>query len=301
MIRDFFVPSNEDAGSPFLLPEVEDENFEFRSNMIQWVQQACSFHGLLSEYPNDHVRTFVRICNALKIRGLTADDIKLRIFPFTLMDRAQTWLNSLPDNSIDSWNTMRQAFLSEYFPPSKVAQLQQAIINFQQHSTENPCEAWKRFKELLKKCPQHGIGEQMQMTVFYNGLLPDARATLDASSGGTFMMKTVRGGRQLLDDMASNYVKWQPEPRVIQKKAGVFEVNEATLLQAQIAALTKQVADVKAPKVENCEICSGNHKAENCNATLESVQYVKNQGNYGNYNNFGNQWKGQSSNSWNPQ
>ncbi len=70
--------------------------------------------------------------NMIKIRGLTADDVKLRVFPFTLMDQAQAWFNNLPDNSIDSWNTMRQAFLSEYFPPTKAAHFRQTIMNFQQ-------------------------------------------------------------------------------------------------------------------------------------------------------------------------
>ncbi len=88
MLRDYFVPYDEDTGSPLVYPEVEAENFELRSNMIQWVQQACSFHGLPNEDPNDHIRTFIRVCNTIKIRGLSADDIKLRIFLFTLVDEA---------------------------------------------------------------------------------------------------------------------------------------------------------------------------------------------------------------------
>ncbi len=115
------------------------------------------------------------------------------------------------------------------------------------------------------------------------------------------MMKTVSEARKLLDNMASNYAKWQSESRSLPKKAGVFEVDQATYLQAQISALTKQIADLKTPKIEGCEICSGNHKAENCTATLESVQYVRNQGNFASNNNYGNQWRGQPSNSWNPQ
>ncbi len=86
---------------------MEADNFELRSNMIQWVQQACTFHGLPNEDPNDHLRTFTRICNTIKIRGVKDDDIKLRLIPFTLMDRAQTWLNSLENKSIDSWEKMR--------------------------------------------------------------------------------------------------------------------------------------------------------------------------------------------------
>ena len=257
-------------------------------------------HGLPFEDPNDHLKTFSRVCNTFKIHGLTQDDIKLRLFPFTLQDQSQAWLNSLPNNSINSWNGLRQAFLSKYFPPSKAAHYRQAIMTFQQHGNETLYESWDRFKELIRKCPQHGLEEQLQLGIFYNGLLPDTRASLDAASGGTFMMKTVDEAKQLLDNMTSNHYKWQTDSRSLPKKAGVYEVDSTILLQAQVAALTKQIAEMNKPKLDTCEFCSGNHKAENCNAIMESVQFMRNQGNFGNFNNFGNQWKGSSSNSWNP-
>ncbi len=49
----------------------------------------------------------------------------------------------------------------------------------------------------------------MQLTTFYNSLLPDAKVILDASAGGSFMMKTVSEAKKLLDNMASNHDKWK--------------------------------------------------------------------------------------------
>ncbi len=86
MLRDYFLPSEEKSGSPLVYPNVEAENFKLKSNMIQRVQQACSFLGLPNDDSNDHLRIFIRVCNTIKIRGLTDEDIKLRIFPFTLVD-----------------------------------------------------------------------------------------------------------------------------------------------------------------------------------------------------------------------
>ena len=140
----------------------------------------------------------------------------------------------------------------------------------------------------------------IQLGIFYNGLLPETRTSLDASSGDTFMMKTVEGAKELLDNMASNFYTWQTDSRNLPKKAGVYEVDSTTLLQSQIAALTKQIAELKTPKADVCEICSGSHKSEFCNATVESVQYVRNQGNFTNFSNFnnpGNQWRTQPFNS----
>ncbi len=163
-------------------------------------------------------------------------------------------------------------------------------------------KAWKHFKELIKKCPHHGIEEQMQLTTFYNSLLPDAKVILDASTGGSFMMKTVKEARKLLDNMAANHDKWQVESRTQNRKAGIYEVDRSTFMQDQIAILSKQIADLKAQKSETCTICSGNHNSANCNATVESVQYIKGQGAYGNgNNNIQNHWRSQASNSWNQQ
>ena len=160
-------------------------------------------------------------------------------------------------------------------------------MNFQQLGSETMYEAWKRFKELMKKCPQHGVEDQMQLTIFYNSLFPDAKVILDASAGGSFMMKTVSSAKKLLDDMASNHAKWQVESRSQPKKAGVYEIDQPTFIQAQLAALSKQVSDLKIQnqRVETCILCSGNHSTLNCTATMESVQYVRNQGNFSNYNN----------------
>ena len=70
-----------------------------------------------------------------------------------------------------------------------------------------------------------------------------------------------------------------------------------------MAVLSKQVSDLKIQnqRTETCILCSGNHNTTNCTVTMESVQYVRNQGNFGNYNNVQPQWKGQVNNSWNSQ
>ncbi|GKE97060.1 pyruvate dehydrogenase (acetyl-transferring) kinase, mitochondrial [Tanacetum coccineum] len=44
------------------------------------------------------------------------------------------------------------------------------INNFQQEPDETLYQAWKRFKELLMKCPQHYLTEMQEVILFYNGL-----------------------------------------------------------------------------------------------------------------------------------
>nr|GEU69444.1 hypothetical protein [Tanacetum cinerariifolium] len=46
------------------------------------------------------------------------------------------------------------------------------------------CEAWDRFKELLRACPHHGFSELTQIDTFYNGLTEQDQDSLNAAAGG---------------------------------------------------------------------------------------------------------------------
>ncbi|MCH92537.1 putative athila retroelement ORF1 protein, partial [Trifolium medium] len=46
------------------------------------------------------------------------------------------------------------------------------INNFEQGDSETLCDAWERFKLLLKKCPKHGFDGLSQMQMFTQGLRP---------------------------------------------------------------------------------------------------------------------------------
>ena len=42
-----------------------------------------------------------------KYKEVEGDIAKLKLFPFSLTERAKEWLLSLPKNSIDSWNNAK--------------------------------------------------------------------------------------------------------------------------------------------------------------------------------------------------
>ncbi|GKB03084.1 hypothetical protein Tco_0831173 [Tanacetum coccineum] len=54
------------------------------------------------------------------------------------------------------------------------------INNFQQEPDETLYQAWKRFKELLMKCPQHYLTEMKEVILFYNGLDIPTRQILNS-------------------------------------------------------------------------------------------------------------------------
>ena len=85
------------------------------------------------------------------------------------------------------------------------------IANFAQLESEPLYEAWERYKDLLRRCPHHGLPKWMQVQNFYNGLNASTRTLIDAASGGAFMCKSQDDAYNLLEEMAMNNYQWPNE------------------------------------------------------------------------------------------
>jgi len=86
-LHEFSVPSTDSvATGPNI--NVGDVNFELKSSLINMVQ-ASPFYGKPNEDANAHLQNFLELCNTVVIRGVTADVIKIRLFPFSLLGKAK--------------------------------------------------------------------------------------------------------------------------------------------------------------------------------------------------------------------
>ncbi|KAI3816829.1 hypothetical protein L1987_16534 [Smallanthus sonchifolius] len=155
---------------------------EFDEVVVDEVEEMnmCQFDGKDHEDPNTHMAGFLEICATFKICDAIDDAIWLRLFPFSLRDRAKAWLLSLPPRSISTWDQMAAKFLEKYFPPEKTSKLRARILSFQQDDGETIYEAWERFKELMRKVPHHGLLKWQQCETFYNGLEMTGKQLIDA-------------------------------------------------------------------------------------------------------------------------
>ncbi|XP_062100235.1 uncharacterized protein LOC133806120 [Humulus lupulus] len=171
--------------------------------MLQTVGQ---FNGMQTDDHHLHHPLFNEVCDSFKLPRFTKDALRLKLFPYSLRDRARTWLNSLPSDSVTTWQELAERFLMKYFPPTKNAKLYNEITSFEQLDKESLYEAWERFKELLQKFPHHGIPHCIQMETFYNGQNAHTRMVVDASLNG-------------------------------RKVAGIHDVDAITSLAAQVSSI----------------------------------------------------------------
>ena len=150
-LRDYAMPLVNGAISSIRRPAIQANNFEIKLAIIQMMQQTVQFGGLSQKDPNVHIANFLEICDTFKHNGVTDDVIRLRLFLFSLRDKAKVWLNSLPPSIITTWEELAQKFLAKYFPPTKTAKLRNDITTFVQLEGESLYEAWERYKDLLRR------------------------------------------------------------------------------------------------------------------------------------------------------
>ncbi|KAA3473721.1 retroelement pol polyprotein-like [Gossypium australe] len=240
--------------------------------------------------------------------------------PHSLRDRARAWLNSLPPNSISTWQELAERFLVKYFLPSKNAKLRNEITAFHHMDDESLYEAWERFKELLQKCPHHGIPHCIQLETFYNGLKAHTRMVVDASANGALLSKSYNEAYEIIERIASNNYQW-PTSRAAsgRRVAGIHEVDAITSLASQVSSISSMTKNLTTNgsnsfaaqppnQFENIAYvyCGEGHLLEECPSNPESVYYMGNQnqnrGRQGLQSNFYNSsWRNHLDFSWSNQ
>ncbi|GJZ40351.1 hypothetical protein Tco_0586914 [Tanacetum coccineum] len=92
-LGDYSKPSHEGYKNTIELP-VGNNVVPLRSDTIWLVQNRCSFHGLRSEDPNQHLKDFLKLVDSLDLDGENRERMRLCLFQFSLRDQASNWLES---------------------------------------------------------------------------------------------------------------------------------------------------------------------------------------------------------------
>nr|GEU76078.1 reverse transcriptase domain-containing protein [Tanacetum cinerariifolium] len=100
-IEELLQAPTEGYGEAIVIPEINADYFEIKTNLLQLVQ-ANPYHGFERENPHTHINNFKRITSTLKFRDVPNDVIKLMMFPYSLEGSARVRENaSKTDDRID--------------------------------------------------------------------------------------------------------------------------------------------------------------------------------------------------------
>ncbi|KAM1861411.1 hypothetical protein ACFX13_013480 [Malus domestica] len=264
------------------------EEFELKSSLLHHIPK---FHGLSMEDPNKHLKEFEVVCSSMTPVTVDGSILKMKAFPFSLMDKAKDWLYELAPGTVTSWESMKRAFLEKFFPTSRIILLRKKISGIQQSQGESFPSYYERFKSLVASCPQHQMKEELLLQYFYEGLLPLERQMLDASAGGALVDKTPRDAKTLIANRALNAQQYEGVgQRDTPRPHHVNEVSSISELQSQMANLTFMLSQlVEGPKTQGttiCGVCSiQGHQSDQCPQLIENGGWESaNAVGYGNQN-----------------
>ena len=212
-----------------------------------------TFHGLESENPYTHIREFEEVCYTFKEDATTVDLMRLKLFPFTLKDKAKIWLNFLRPRTIYNWTEMQAEFLKKFFSTHRTNTLKRQISTFSANENENFYQCWERYIEALNAYPYHGFDIWLLVSYFYNGMSPSMKQLLETMCGGDFLSKNPKDAMDFLNYVAEESKGWdEPNPREIERmrpqpstRGGMYSLPEDLDMKAKVSTLARRLEELE--------------------------------------------------------
>ncbi|CAM8999330.1 unnamed protein product [Rhodiola kirilowii] len=297
-LGDYTAPRVSGFKSAITPPGIANNTWELKTGLIQMVQNN-QFSGRMNEDPHQHLKRFIQMCNTVKTNGVPPESYYLRLFSFSLSDKASRWLDSHAEGTFTTWDKLAEAFLQQYFPPSKTAHFRNTIISFRSLDGETLYEAWERYKELMRMCPHHNLELWQIMDTFYQGIDQGMRILINQTASGGLTGVPLDKTYVIVEKVAQDYHLWTSDRGNPKDKKGVQDLylaedtNEIAELTNTVKMLATEIKNLKidlamkAPDVAHvgvyCQICgSPTHFADGCpvmgqdsnGGTQEDANYV---------------------------
>ncbi|GKB45729.1 hypothetical protein Tco_0896482 [Tanacetum coccineum] len=246
-LGDYSKPSYEGYKNTIELPKGNNV-VPLRSDTIRLVQNGCSFHGLWSEDPNQHLKDFLKLVNSFDLDGANRERTRLRSyysFPCSILftEKDRKTLQRYPDVQ----TTSRRISL----------------------------KSMDSFQGLTPKSPS-------------SGLTPVTRRTIDQSTGGKLRDRNPKESWALLEDLSLYENESWNDPRDFAKPVKAISLpqdvpstsdHHLIELKNQVQRLMEaHIAPMQPTQVNkttsSCEICSGPHDTQYCMENPEQT-FVK--------------------------
>ncbi|XP_058211495.1 uncharacterized protein LOC131323665 [Rhododendron vialii] len=253
----------------FPRPTTVANTFVFKSDYHRCIP---FFHGMEREDPYQHIREFEETLQSFVTVDAHLNQARLRLFPFTLKDKAKTWFHSLKPQSLTTWEEVQDIFHKKFFPASRTKLLMDQIQTFKQRDREAFHQYWEHYKDLLAAVPHHNFALYQLIHYFHMGCSQQSKQLLDTMCFGGFMNKSPDEGWDYLDELAKKSLTWSFEDVGDRAMASQgpegsrkFSINEHQANETRMEQLAqkleklelKGVKEVKAVSAieELCAIC----------------------------------------------
>jgi hypothetical protein len=288
-MKQAFIPDNPNQTSCIAYQPEAQGNYYISPQILN---ALTHFRGTPTEDPNLHLREFTDLCKFQHVQGLDQDGIRMILFPFSLKDNARLWYNSMPSNTIHTWEALSSKFLKKFFPAQKTRQMRKEIQAWQQKDGDLFFEAWGQFNDLLLKCPHHKLPQDELVQAFYEGLNDANKGVVDSGCGGVLMEKSSEEAMELFETLSEHSQQFSSRGKQGVKSKGLYEVNSNGGSSSHMVAVDRKLdMIVKAMALQNispsqqaaplqvCAICSKfDHTTDTCplysSADQEQANYV---------------------------
>ncbi|CAN6216923.1 unnamed protein product [Urochloa humidicola] len=175
--------------------------FQIKTSIVDMVKDS-PFTS--KEDPNLHLRSFLQLCNTFKMGGVNDNQLRARLFPYSLTDMALQWFYTLEVSMVEKWESLVQAFFANFYTPEKTQTLRSRITSFAQSTTETITEAFKHFNDYILACPHHKYSQADLVMKFYGGLQASSWAIINVSAGGSIIDLTPTKAYALFKKVSDN-------------------------------------------------------------------------------------------------
>jgi hypothetical protein len=110
--------------------------------------RAQPFLGCDNENPCHQLHEFEEMCSCLSISGMTQETLKLKLFPFSLIEKVKQRYTLAVESTNGDWDELKDKLYLAFFPMSRIDSLPRAILDFEQREKESIGAAYARFLAL---------------------------------------------------------------------------------------------------------------------------------------------------------
>lgn len=123
---------------------------------------------------------------------------------------------------------IEQSLPLEYYSVAKILEYNKALSGFTHDAEEMVIEAWDRFKELLRLCPQYGLTEPLLLQQFYGGMIEIGKQVLDRfNPQGYFNGLNETNARNTSERLYKNSRNWRTRIRKKPQKQPINVTNSS--------------------------------------------------------------------------